>query len=30
VPMFLLRPAKIKPAKAPDDKDDPSKNTRMG
>jgi superfamily II DNA/RNA helicase len=30
VPMFLLRPAKIKPAKAPGDKDDPGKNTRMG
>jgi superfamily II DNA/RNA helicase len=30
VPMFLLRPAKVKPAKAPEDKDDPAKNTRMG
>jgi superfamily II DNA/RNA helicase len=30
VPMFLLRPAKVKPAKAPEDKDDPGKNTRMG
>ncbi|HEY4848028.1 MAG TPA: C-terminal helicase domain-containing protein, partial [Methylocella sp.] len=28
VPMFLLRPAKVKPAKTPEDKDD--KNTRMG
>jgi superfamily II DNA/RNA helicase len=30
VPMFLLRPAKVKPAKAPEDSDDPGKNTRMG
>jgi superfamily II DNA/RNA helicase len=30
VPMFLLRPAKVKPAKAPEDKDDPGKNTRTG
>jgi hypothetical protein len=30
VPMFLLRPTKVKPAKAPEDNDDPAKNTRMG
>ncbi|MGB6698294.1 MAG: DEAD/DEAH box helicase [Methylocella sp.] len=30
VPMFLLRPAKVKSAKAPEDNDDPAKNTRMG
>lgn len=30
VPMFLLRPAKVKPAKAPEENDDPAKNTRMG
>jgi superfamily II DNA/RNA helicase len=30
VPMFLLRPTKVKPAKAPEDNDDPAKNTRIG
>ncbi len=30
VPMFLLRPAKVKPEKAPEENDDPAKNTRMG
>jgi superfamily II DNA/RNA helicase len=30
VPMFLLRPAKVKQEKAPEGKDDPGKNTRMG
>jgi superfamily II DNA/RNA helicase len=30
VPMFLLRPTKVKPAKAPEDNDDPAKNSRMG
>ncbi len=30
VPMFLLRPTKVKPAKAPEENDDPGKNTRMG
>ena len=30
VPMFLLRPTKVKPTKAPEDNDDPAKNTRMG
>jgi superfamily II DNA/RNA helicase len=29
VPMFLLRPAKVKPTKAPEDNDGPGKNTRM-
>jgi superfamily II DNA/RNA helicase len=29
VPMFLLRPAKVKPAKAPEDKAGSGKNTRM-
>ncbi|MGH6844746.1 MAG: DEAD/DEAH box helicase, partial [Methylocella sp.] len=28
-PMFLLRPAKVKPVQAPEDSDDPGKNTRM-
>jgi superfamily II DNA/RNA helicase len=30
VPMFLLRPATVKPEKAAGDKGDPGKNTRMG
>jgi superfamily II DNA/RNA helicase len=30
VPMFLLRPAKVKPEKAAEDTGDPGKNTRMG
>jgi superfamily II DNA/RNA helicase len=30
VPMFMLRPAKVKLEKAPEDNDDPGKNTQMG